>query len=497
MFRSSLCRVARTLIRIAFVTSALLSAQAQGVTATASGTYTWNSATGVTTGTWTSSDFTCDGPNLGTDTTAGVTVTATSITGLNNGLTWSRLSGTAGDVVGTWTATERITGNSYTLVVNADGTMSVVGNIISCGYGGGQNPYAFSQHWSDGYNVSLGYSDSPKPATAASVIGPGITGSEVLTYSAAFGSWNSWTSPSTQVFFGTSYPAGLPFTYTFAITDSTGTRTFTSTVSCFQQQFVTSISPKGNVYGTPTFNWTGIADPSAVYGVEVSDSTNNQIWHTYNVSGTSTAYSGPALTPGMTYGYNVLVMSSAACRSGVSFARGSFTYVASGGDTSLPTIPPSTPLPPPPIVQSVYTAPSGQMPTAAVSVTPSGTFGNATLVVTLDLSKVLSGGSFAAQGQFAAGYNIYVAALVPKGALGLASATWFMYPASRAWAELGSPITAYREGLAQNATDKVVITILSGLDVTGLVGAEIYIGYGTTDTEMLTASRYRGVYKVQ
>jgi hypothetical protein len=123
--------------------------------------------------------------------------------------------------------------------------------------------------------------------------------------------------------------------------------------------------------------------------------------------------------------------------------------------------------------------------------------GNATLVVSLDLSKVLSGGSFAAQGQFAAGYNIYVAALVPKGALGLTSATWFMYPESRAWAELGSPIAAYREGLAQNATDKVVITILSGLDVTGLVGAEIYIGYGTSDTEMLTASRYRGFYKVQ
>jgi len=137
------------------------------------------------------------------------------------------------------------------------------------------------------------------------------------------------------------------------------------------------------------------------------------------------------------------------------------------------------------------------MPTAAVSVTQSGTFGNATLVVTLDLSKVLSGGSFAGLGQFAAGYSIYVAALAPKGALGLPSATWFVYPASRAWATLGSPIAAYQEGLAQNATDKVVISILSGMDVTGLVGSEIYVGYGTSDTEMLAASRYRGVYKVQ
>jgi hypothetical protein len=113
------------------------------------------------------------------------------------------------------------------------------------------------------------------------------------------------------------------------------------------------------------------------------------------------------------------------------------------------------------------------------------------------LSKVLSGGSFAGLGQFAAGYNIYVAALVPSGALGLPSATWFVYPASRAWATLGSPIAPYLEDLAQNATDKVVISILSGLDVTGLVGAEIYVGYGTSDTEMLAANRYRGVYKVQ
>jgi hypothetical protein len=161
------------------------------------------------------------------------------------------------------------------------------------------------------------------------------------------------------------------------------------------------------------------------------------------------------------------------------------------------TVAPSTPLPSPPTTQTVFTAPTGKLPTAAVSVSPSGTFGNATLVVTLDLSKVLAGGSFAGFGQFAAGYNIYVAALVPIGALGLTSATWFVLPATRSWTTLGSPIAAYMEGLAQNATDRVVISILSGLDVTGLVGAEIYVGYGLSDTEMLAAERYRGVYKVR
>jgi hypothetical protein len=167
------------------------------------------------------------------------------------------------------------------------------------------------------------------------------------------------------------------------------------------------------------------------------------------------------------------------------------------GRTTTTTISPTTPLPPPSTVQTVYIVPTGQLPTAAVLVSPSGTFGNATLVVTLDLSKVLSGGAFAGLGQFASGYNIYVAALAPKGALGLPSDTWFVLPALQSWTQLSLPIAAYMTGLAQNATDKVVISILSGLDVTGLVGAEIYIGYGLSDTEMLAAQRYRGVYKVQ
>jgi hypothetical protein len=142
------------------------------------------------------------------------------------------------------------------------------------------------------------------------------------------------------------------------------------------------------------------------------------------------------------------------------------------------------------------------MPTAAVSVSASGTFGNATLVVTLDLSKVFSGGSFAGLSQFAAGYNsqvvagynIYVAALVPSGALGLPSASWFVLPATRIWAALSVPIAAYLEGLAQDATNSVVISIMQDLDITGLVGTEFYIGYGTSDTEMLQARRYRGFY---
>lgn len=183
-------------------------------------------------------------------------------------------------------------------------------------------------------------------------------------------------------------------------------------------------------------------------------------------------------------------------------AIGSFTAArvgtASSGTTtpSTPTL--TTPLPPPPAAQTAYTVPSGRLPTAAVSVdTRSSTYGNATLIVSLDLSRVLSGGSFAGLGQFAAGYNIYVAALAPAGVLGLTSATWFVLPASGNWAPLGSPIAAYVEGLAQTATNTVEIAVLQNLNVTGMVGTEIYIGYGTDSAEMLSSGRYRGVYKVQ
>ncbi|OGA18140.1 MAG: hypothetical protein A3G25_05500 [Betaproteobacteria bacterium RIFCSPLOWO2_12_FULL_63_13] len=168
-------------------------------------------------------------------------------------------------------------------------------------------------------------------------------------------------------------------------------------------------------------------------------------------------------------------------------------FAASAGTT----VAPATPLPPAPTTQTVFTLPTGEMPADAVSVSPSGTFGSATLVVALDLSKVLTGGSSAAQGRFAATYNIYVAALVPGGVLGLSDATWFVYPATHAWAELASTIDAYLEGIAENAIDTREISILQDMDVTGLVGSEIYIGYGTSDAEMLNANRYRGIYKVQ
>jgi len=298
-------------------------------THTASGTYTWNSSTGVITWNVTSSNFVCDGPEVGINTETEVTITSTTMTwpGDDN-MTWTRSDGTADNIVGTWTASDSTTGNSWTLTFNANGTASVVGNIVQCGEGGGgQNRSASLQHWSSGYYVSLEYNDSSQSATSVSVTGPGITGSLSLVYDVGRGSWNSWVS-SQNPFLGTTDPGGLPYTYTFTINDGTGTWTADSQVSCFQKYFATNLSPTGTVSESITFSWTGIGDPAAEYQVQLSGPSDDRIWDSSDVSDTSVAYTGPALTPGTAYYYYVVVTQSSTCDEEESFAQGSFITVS-------------------------------------------------------------------------------------------------------------------------------------------------------------------------
>ena len=155
----------------------------------------------------------------------------------------------------------------------------------------------------------------------------------------------------------------------------------------------------------------------------------------------------------------------------------------------------TTPLPPPPAVQIVYTAPSGQMPAAAVEVAATGTFGNASLSVTLDIVQALQ--TTAATGFAASAYNVYVIALVPGAVVGSASPLIFI-KAQAGWGALRFPLAPYLENVGQGtANNRVLIEILTNNDITFLVGTEIYIGYGESDLEMLTSGRYRGVYRVQ
>lgn len=278
------------------------------------------------------------------------------------------------------------------------------------------------------------------------------------------------------------------------------------------------VSPAGALVGSVI---TISNDPGTQFSMGVAfDGTNYLTTWTDMQAMTNWVYGQYISKNGMLVGTKVTINSNAGTQFGgiAGFANGKYfgfinggARLGSGGLTisngtvsgffmgpyQAPPPDPHQSLPPPPIDQTVYTVSTGKMPTAAVTTTESGTLGSATLTVSVDLSKALGGGSFAGQGQFAAGYNIYVVALVPSGRLGLTSATWFVFPASRAWAALGSPIAAFMEGIAPTTTDPVVIPILESMDVTQLLGTEIYVGYGTSDAEMLAGSRYRGVYKIQ
>ena len=71
--------------------------------------------------------------------------------------------------------------------------------------------------------------------------------------------------PGQQILPGTTPPAGIPFTYTVTITDTTGTWTTSTTVSCFQKEFVTNISPAGTV--TATAHFAGLHHKDGDYAI--------------------------------------------------------------------------------------------------------------------------------------------------------------------------------------------------------------------------------------
>lgn len=96
----------------------------------ASGQWSYHSGTDLNAITiyWMSVDFPCNGPALGYETFRPV-ITATTMTW--DDMAWTRESGTAGDPVGTWTATSN-DGGTYELIIGDNGTISVSGTNISC-----------------------------------------------------------------------------------------------------------------------------------------------------------------------------------------------------------------------------------------------------------------------------------------------------------------------------------------------------------------------------
>lgn len=120
------------------------------------------------------------------------------------------------------------------------------------------------------------------------------------------------------------------------------------------------------------------------------------------------------------------------------------------------------------------------------------------LVLTLNLTP--DGFAAAPVNRFSASgalYKVYVAAIVPAGSIGLPTTAVFLKDISSNWVGVGSPLAAYLENVLLNSQDsKIKINVLQDFNFGLLKGVEFYIGYGTSDGEMLSSGRYRGFYKV-
>jgi len=180
----------------------------------------------------------------------------------------------------------------------------------------------------DVYWVSLEVEDSGTLITSVTVTGDGIDGSVALYHDAEQQQWHSWSESPDQTnnnpTFGATRPA-LPLTYTFTINYGTDQQAIeTVTVTNFVEIFPANPSPAqgATVSGDLLFSWTPV--PGFGYGIELFDSSWNQIWNNYDLQGSTVPYDGPALTDGA-YVYNIVTRDGAG---NYSILQTNFTYQA-------------------------------------------------------------------------------------------------------------------------------------------------------------------------
>ncbi|MDH3998270.1 MAG: hypothetical protein OET90_05470, partial [Desulfuromonadales bacterium] len=125
-----------------------------------------------------------------------------------------------------------------------------------------------------------------------------------------------------------------------------------------------------------------------------------------------------------------------------------------------------------------------------------GALENLTLDIELNLNDVLA--ELQPRSTGGAVYNVYVAALIPAATLNAAQDAIFTLNSSNLWSHyLGGALPAFMHNVEVASADhRLVLQILSSLDVSQLVGTTIFVGYGTSDSEMLANGRYRAVYTV-
>ena len=98
----------------------------------------------------------------------------------------------------------------------------------------------------------------------------------------------------------------------------------------------------------------------------------------------------------------------------------------------------------------------------------------------------------------AGGFNVYVIALVPGNLVARVAPLFLQKQATGGWGELTMPVAALMSNIApQTADARILIEVLKDTDMRILAGTEIYVGYGTSDEEMLQAGRYRALVRIQ
>jgi hypothetical protein len=100
----------------------------------ATGTYYYNSATGILLLNLTNSDFIGCGPEAGESELEITSITPEQLTwqAEDGQMVWTRDSGTSNDILGTWTYYDAQDGNQYIIHFEAEGHLAIVGYINHC-----------------------------------------------------------------------------------------------------------------------------------------------------------------------------------------------------------------------------------------------------------------------------------------------------------------------------------------------------------------------------
>ncbi len=86
--------------------------------------------------------------------------------------------------------------------------------------------------------------------------------------------------------------------------------------------------------------------------------------------------------------------------------------------------------------------------------------------------------------------------------MGMTADAWFILTSNEGWKYAGTVSAPDLNAFTPVGTDLAVgsswkVTVLQNADFSSLPKAEVYIGYGTSFTEMLQTSRYKAVAAVR